>query len=1153
MAGNNSDMNIALRITADLKTAQKELQDLSGELKNTGDAATDSNARAARSWKDVAAAQTDAMNRGQRWYQEQQRANQAQEAAAAAAEKHKKEVDKLRAGLDNLLSGIDPTLKGLSKLDDMESKLTQSRNAGLLDDADYSSFLGKITAQRETLGALSDNAGVLALNTKTARLEMIELIGQITRGDFARAGNSMLTLGANTGKLPSLFSGATLAIGGTVAVLVALAATVASIMNDQDAFNRSIAQTGEYAGVTAGQLEVMAKSGGALHSNYGQVRDILNGLVSSGKFTADTIESVSQAASSMAQLTGQSADQVVSEFVKMTDGVSDWATTTNDKYHWLDSATYMRIQALEAQGRTEEAIELASDTFNRVANERLVQLEQNLNWVARAWKNVKDSMGEAIDRAKGGASSALGLDSDAETRAKRILELRTRLANAGNDVEIASRGESYQRLVSADKEELALLEQQEAAINAVADATAEKTKAEVAGRKAFDSMKKTWSQNATEADKEADSLDALKKKYQEMWAVEAFREGTPDDPGLRGRGVTSEDGINFSGGQWDIDVAALNKTAQAAKQYNDQLAQSLALKKAGTQAARIEYEITQGSLKDASAEEQQRARSIAAGLDAWDAQQKAIREAERATKAATAENDRYIKSLETLAKKAVAPKTETYASREADIAGRSLSPAQLSRANAANAAATAGENVEQNKKLQDELNRLMDDAITTKAADVQKWYNELVATLRANGNIQGISLIDQILPLKEAKANLAELQAQIKTYRTRLSTQEQSIQAQVTSGLITEIEGRQRLVELHRQTAGEIEKYFPQLEQIAKMPGALGEAGAAALAQLQLQVAQLKTTTNELTNALRNGLQNGIQSSLEGLATGTMNLSDAVLNLAQSVVRSMAQMASQQLASIAMSGLSSLGSSIGGLFGMGGTAAGAATSAAGAATSAATDSATAASATGLTAALGTASAAAGTASASLGLLAPGVTTTTASLTALTSGFVGATTAATALATAMSAAASSSGASSVAGFAGVAAATGGLITGPGTATSDSIPARLSNGEFVMKAAAVRHVGVGFLHALNNQRVRHFADGGLVSPIPAMPSRVNPMVAETSADDSSRSAANALHLHQSLVVDSGDVIRKGIGSVGGKRAMFSFFNANKETINQVLGVK
>ena len=56
------------------------------------------------------------------------------------------------------------------------------------------------------------------------------------------------------------------------------------------------------------------------------------------------------------------------------------------------------------------------------------------------------------------------------------------------------------------------------------------------------------------------------------------------------------------------------------------------------------------------------------------------------------------------------------------------------------------------------------------------------------------------------------------------------------------------------------------------------------------------------------------------------------------------------------------------------------------------------------------------------------------------------------------------------------ATGGYIQGPGTATSDSILSMLSNGEYVVKAAAVEKYGVGFLHDVNSMR---FADGGLVS--------------------------------------------------------------------------
>ena len=75
---------------------------------------------------------------------------------------------------------------------------------------------------------------------------------------------------------------------------------------------------------------------------------------------------------------------------------------------------------------------------------------------------------------------------------------------------------------------------------------------------------------------------------------------------------------------------------------------------------------------------------------------------------------------------------------------------------------------------------------------------------------------------------------------------------------------------------------------------------------------------------------------------------------------------------------------------------------------------------------------------------------------------------------------------------VAAASGGYISGPGSATSDSIPARLSDGEYVVRAAAVKTYGADFLEAINQMRLprfhnvprlsitrpgSHFASGGL----------------------------------------------------------------------------
>ncbi len=72
-------------------------------------------------------------------------------------------------------------------------------------------------------------------------------------------------------------------------------------------------------------------------------------------------------------------------------------------------------------------------------------------------------------------------------------------------------------------------------------------------------------------------------------------------------------------------------------------------------------------------------------------------------------------------------------------------------------------------------------------------------------------------------------------------------------------------------------------------------------------------------------------------------------------------------------------------------------------------------------------------------------------------------------------------------AGAGAAGGGYIRGAGTSTSDSIPARLSDGEFVVRAAAVKAFGVHNLATINQgvtippiagMAIARFAEGGLV---------------------------------------------------------------------------
>ncbi|MDG9706266.1 hypothetical protein [Streptomyces sp. DH37] len=76
-------------------------------------------------------------------------------------------------------------------------------------------------------------------------------------------------------------------------------------------------------------------------------------------------------------------------------------------------------------------------------------------------------------------------------------------------------------------------------------------------------------------------------------------------------------------------------------------------------------------------------------------------------------------------------------------------------------------------------------------------------------------------------------------------------------------------------------------------------------------------------------------------------------------------------------------------------------------------------------------------------------------------------------------------------------TGGQVFGSGTKTSDSILARLSRGEFVIRAAAVDHYGPALFHALNAMQIPAAAQGWHVGvdrwatrPAPAGSSRPHP---------------------------------------------------------------
>ncbi|HBO8740907.1 TPA: tail length tape measure protein, partial [Pseudomonas aeruginosa] len=241
----------------------------------------------------------------------------------------------------------------------------------------------------------------------------------------------------------------------------------------------------------------------------------------------------------------------------------------------------------------------------------------------------------------------------------------------------------------------------------------------------------------------------------------------------------------------------------------------------------------------------------------------------------------------------------------------------------------------------------------------------------------------------------------------------------------SELAARQQLLDLHRSTADEVEQLVPRMEELAKATG--DPAAIERVKDLRQQLENTRLAADQLTLALRSGIENGMQNALRGLADGTLSLQEAAVSFLQSVSRSLADVAAQQLAQKATAGLMSL-------FGQGEqdtsmvTGAAAVTSAAGA----------------LAAAGGTLVTGAAALQSAAGSL------------ALANGVKGAGAAASGAGAAGAAAGGSGWWSSITSMFGF--ADGGQVRGPGTPTSDSIPAWLSDQEVVIRAAAATQPGM-----------------------------------------------------------------------------------------------
>ncbi|WP_078000587.1 phage tail tape measure protein, partial [Edwardsiella tarda] len=305
-----------------------------------------------------------------------------------------------------------------------------------------------------------------------------------------------------------------MAVAGSVG---ALAYAYFKAEQEEQAFNRSLVMTGQYAGKTKGELQALAASMSGNGITHGKMADVLAQTVSSGAFSGSIVGMVANAAARLERATGASIDSTIEQFKRLQKDPVSAVKALDEQMHFLTATQLEQITLLTSQGREQDAARVAMDAYATAINTRTAELRENLGALETAWKAVKNTASEAWD-------SMLDVGREGTTRDK-LEETRKDLEEAERNLSNLKQGtipgfgtntgaiEKQQGLVSRLKKELGELNEQSyqegiKAAREKADRDEEERK-----KRQFDADQKLKQQYETDEERHQRNIMRIKNSY----------------------------------------------------------------------------------------------------------------------------------------------------------------------------------------------------------------------------------------------------------------------------------------------------------------------------------------------------------------------------------------------------------------------------------------------------------------------------------------------------------------------------------------------------------------------------------------------------------------------------------------------------------------
>ncbi|WP_130931594.1 phage tail tape measure protein [Pseudomonas sp. Sample_24] len=416
----------------------------------------------------------------------------------------KSTLDEQKA-LNSLLGAIDPAKAALAKLDKQVEDLGKHLDAGRISQDEFTSALSKIDKDYAKLEKTATGFDKLKLGSRQAQENVVQLGNALSSGDWGSGVRAVAQLGAGAG------AGA----AGLLAILAPLALAAAAVgalavayykgSKEQDNYNKSLILTGNYAGVSAGQLGDMARQVSATVGTTGQAAEVLALLAGNGKIAGESFAGITQAAVSMQEATGKAVSETVAEFSKLADDPVKASAALNEQYHYLTASVYSQIAALEEQGDHAGAVKLATEQYADAINERTPKILENLSF----WEKGYNAVARAADNLKN--IGRPDIDADIEQARRNLAS-----AQAGD----IGAFQNQKEMVELYSNQLNMLEDQKAAAADIAKWEGEQAKAQQSAVVAMSKVDAITKSSLTNEQKRAEAIKDYKKSLDDIRKVD---------------------------------------------------------------------------------------------------------------------------------------------------------------------------------------------------------------------------------------------------------------------------------------------------------------------------------------------------------------------------------------------------------------------------------------------------------------------------------------------------------------------------------------------------------------------------------------------------------------------------------------------------------